>query len=35
MDSTNTHYKDESPTHRVTLGSFAIDRYEVTNAQFE
>jgi formylglycine-generating enzyme required for sulfatase activity len=28
------HYPEEGPAHRVRVDPFAIDRYEVTNAQF-
>ncbi len=28
------HYPEEAPTHRVHVGAFGIDRYEVTNRQF-
>jgi sulfatase modifying factor 1 len=28
------HYPEEAPTHRVRLGPFGIDRYQVTNRQF-
>ncbi|WP_040493038.1 formylglycine-generating enzyme family protein [Ilumatobacter nonamiensis] len=28
------HYPEESPTHRVRVDAFAIDRFEVTNARF-
>jgi formylglycine-generating enzyme required for sulfatase activity len=28
------HYPEEAPCHRVRVGPFAIDRYEVTNARF-
>jgi formylglycine-generating enzyme len=28
------HYPEEAPVHRVRIGPFAIDRYEVTNARF-
>jgi len=28
------HYPEETPLHRVTVGPFAIDRHEVTNAGF-
>ena len=33
MGSTN-FYPEEAPTHNVTVGGFAIERYPVTNAQF-
>jgi formylglycine-generating enzyme required for sulfatase activity len=28
------HYPEEAPVHRVEVGGFAIDRYEVSNQQF-
>lgn len=28
------HYPEEAPAHRVTVGPFGIDRYQVTNRQF-
>lgn len=28
------HYPEEAPTHRVRVGPFGIDRYQVTNRQF-
>jgi formylglycine-generating enzyme required for sulfatase activity len=28
------HYPEEAPVHRVRVGPFSIDRYEVTNARF-
>ena len=33
MGSDN-HYPEEGPAHRVTVDSFCIDRYPVTNAEF-
>jgi formylglycine-generating enzyme len=30
----NDFYPDEAPAHRVSVGSFAIERHPVTNAQF-
>ncbi|MEX1275992.1 MAG: formylglycine-generating enzyme family protein [Bacteroidota bacterium] len=35
MGANRPHYEDEGPVHEVTIDAFAIDRYEVTNAQFE
>ena len=32
---TNTRLSDEGPEHKVTLGSFYIDKYEVTNMQYK
>lgn len=31
----DTHYPEESPAHRVTVGAFFIDRTPVTNRQFK
>jgi sulfatase modifying factor 1 len=31
----NRHYPEEAPAHDVTLAGFWMDRYPVTNAQFE
>jgi sulfatase modifying factor 1 len=33
MGSDN-HYREERPSHRVTVDGFWIDRYPVTNEQF-
>lgn len=30
----DSHYAEEAPAHRVTVGDFWIDRYAVTNADF-
>lgn len=30
----DAHYPEEAPVHRVRVGAFAIDREQVTNAQF-
>lgn len=30
----NHHYPEEAPAHRVRVGSFGIDRHQVTNRQF-
>jgi formylglycine-generating enzyme required for sulfatase activity len=30
----NLCYKDEQPLHKVTLGAYRIDKYEVTNGQY-
>lgn len=35
MGSARPHYEDETPVHDVTVRTFVIDRYEVTNEQFE
>ncbi len=32
---TNTRLSDEGPEHKVTLGAFQIDKYEVTNVQYK
>jgi formylglycine-generating enzyme required for sulfatase activity len=29
------HYPEEAPAHRVSVGGFWIDRFQVTNAQFD
>ncbi len=29
------HYPEESPSHQATVGGFRIDRYAITNEQFE
>jgi len=34
MMGSDGHYAEEAPAHRVTVDSFFIDRYEVTNAEF-
>src|SRR6185437_4515657 len=31
----NDHYPEEAPVHRVSVGSFRIDRTPVTNRQFK
>lgn len=31
----NNHYPEEAPAHRVTVGSFWIDRHTVTNQEFK
>ncbi len=35
MGSNDGYYKDETPPHRVTVGAFAIGKYEVTQAQWQ
>lgn len=30
MGSNDGYYKDEKPPHQVTVGAFAIGKYEVT-----
>ncbi|MDY7102321.1 MAG: formylglycine-generating enzyme family protein [Actinomycetota bacterium] len=30
----NDHYSEEAPTHRVRVGPYGIDRYQVTNRQY-
>ena len=34
MMGSDSHYPEEAPAHRVTVDSFLIDRYAVTNADF-
>ena len=34
MMGSNNHYPEEAPAHRVTVDSFLIDRYAVTNTDF-
>ena len=34
MMGSNNHYPEEAPAHRVTVDSFLIDRWAVTNADF-
>jgi formylglycine-generating enzyme len=34
MMGSNSHYPEEAPAHGVTVDSFLIDRYAVTNADF-
>ena len=35
MGATTSRYKDEKPAHRVTLSSFLIGKYEVTQEEWE